>query len=183
MRQLLSSRCFAVDVDAEMSHSRSQHPHGLKSTGLDEIWTDLQRGMDHVYQHQGMPKQRYMELYTYPFSSASHRSTAVSPQYRRLTAVPPSHRSTAVPPQYRRPTAIFVLFYYDHSVLFIGSLTATTPASFPCLLLHKAEPQASADHLYLAHKRLNSPFSPSLLSYTQQCVMNHCVVDEFFQGL
>lgn len=48
------------------SHSQYNH-HGVKPTGLDEVWGDLQTGMDHVYQHQGMTKQRYISLYTYPY--------------------------------------------------------------------------------------------------------------------
>lgn len=52
-----------------MSHAQYNH-HGVKPTGLDEVWGDLQRGMEHVYQHQGMSKQRYIGLYTYLLISA-----------------------------------------------------------------------------------------------------------------
>jgi len=46
-------------------------PHGVRQTGLDEVWDDLHQGMRHVYQHQGMSKQRYIGLYTYPFLSVN----------------------------------------------------------------------------------------------------------------
>lgn len=55
-----------------MSGHRTNHYHvqsnpGVKTIDLDQIWGDLKRGIDQVYNRQHMPKPRYIELYTYPF--------------------------------------------------------------------------------------------------------------------
>ena len=47
----------------------TRNPQGLRQTGLDQIWDDLKEGIEHVYRMQGISKQRYVELYTYPFSN------------------------------------------------------------------------------------------------------------------
>ena len=38
-----------------------------KTTNLEHIWQDLNKGIDQIYKNEGMLKRRYMELYTYPF--------------------------------------------------------------------------------------------------------------------
>lgn len=44
----------------------SPHPQA-KATGLEEIWEDLQKGMDTIFKHDTLSRDMYMKLYTYPF--------------------------------------------------------------------------------------------------------------------
>ena len=50
-----------------MSIMATSHGRASKTTNLEHIWQDLNKGIDQIYKNEGMLKRRYMELYTYPF--------------------------------------------------------------------------------------------------------------------
>jgi cullin 1 len=54
--------------------ARNPSTHGLKHADLELIWDDLKCGIDKVYRRDNMPKQRYMELYTYPLMIRANSS-------------------------------------------------------------------------------------------------------------
>ena len=56
-----------LNTKINMSIMATSHGRASKTTNLENIWQDLNKGIDQIYKNEGMQKRRYMELYTYPF--------------------------------------------------------------------------------------------------------------------
>ncbi|XP_065839119.1 cullin-1-like [Oscarella lobularis] len=50
------------------SPSGGQNPHGMKTTILSEIWSDLESGIRQIFNRSDMSRKRYMELYTHVYN-------------------------------------------------------------------------------------------------------------------
>ncbi|XP_055859044.1 cullin homolog 1 [Episyrphus balteatus] len=69
---------------------QSSYGTGLKHTNLEEIWTDLEQGIIHIFQPvRGLPGRRYMQLYTYVYDYC----TSVNPTSSRSTSSSTSSNS------------------------------------------------------------------------------------------